>query len=80
MKRLLLAALLGALLWQAAGASAGPPLGGFLEGDQDAHSTYLARCSLLRTDAKMWIHVKYRYSLTITSVEEDELYRMLSYC
>jgi hypothetical protein len=28
----------------------------------------------------MWIHVKYRYSLTITSVEEDELYRMLSYC
>jgi uncharacterized protein DUF1524 len=32
------------------------------------------------TYAKMWIHVKYRYSLTINSTEEDELYRMLSYC
>jgi Protein of unknown function (DUF1524) len=32
------------------------------------------------TYAKMWIHVKHRYSLTINSTEEDELYRMLSYC
>jgi hypothetical protein len=49
-----LVALLGALLWQAAGAAAGPPLGGFLEGDQDPHSSYLSRCSLLRTDTKIW--------------------------
>src|SRR6266576_3619477 len=54
MKRLLLATLLGALLWQAAGASAGPPLGGFLEGNNDGRTTYLSRCSLLRTDAKIW--------------------------
>jgi len=54
MKRLLLATLLGALLWQAAGASAGPPLGGFLEGNNDGRTTYLSRCSLLRTDTKIW--------------------------
>src|SRR3954470_7251697 len=54
MKRLAFVALLGVLLWQAAGAGAGPPLGGFLEGDQDPHSSYLSRCTLLRTDAKIW--------------------------
>jgi hypothetical protein len=54
MKRLVFVALLGVLLWQAAGAAAGPPLGGFLEGDQDPHSSYLSRCSLLRTDTKIW--------------------------
>jgi hypothetical protein len=54
MKRLVFVALLGALLLQAAGAAAGPPLGGFLEGDQDPHSSYLSRCTLLRTDAKIW--------------------------
>src|SRR3954452_7597627 len=54
MKRLVLATLFGALLWQAAGASAGPPLGGFLEGSNDGRTTYLSRCSLLRTDTKIW--------------------------
>ncbi len=54
MKRLVLATLFGALLWQAAGASAGPPLGGFLEGNNDGRTTYLSRCSLLRTDTKIW--------------------------
>jgi hypothetical protein len=32
----------------------GPPLGGFLEGDNDGKTTYLSRCSLLRTDQKIW--------------------------
>jgi len=54
MRRFVLVALLGVLLWQAAGASAGAPLGGFLEGGQDAHSTYLGRCTLLRSDTKIW--------------------------
>ena len=54
MKRLLLAALVGVLLWQTGGASAGPPLGGFLEGSNDGRTTYLSRCSLLRTDTKIW--------------------------
>jgi hypothetical protein len=35
-------------------ASAGPPLGGFLEGNNDGRTTYLSRCSLLRTDTKIW--------------------------
>src|SRR2546423_13760368 len=54
MKRLVLATLFGALLWQAAGASAGPPLGGFLEGSNDGRPTYLSPCSPLRTDTKIW--------------------------
>lgn len=54
MRRLVFVALFGVLLWQAAGASAGAPVGGFLEGGQDPHSTYLGRCTLLRTDAKIW--------------------------
>jgi hypothetical protein len=35
-------------------ASAGPPLGGFLEGDNDGRTTYLSRCSLLHGDTKIW--------------------------
>jgi hypothetical protein len=35
-------------------ASAGPPLGGFLEGDNNGRTTYLSRCSLLHGDTKIW--------------------------
>jgi hypothetical protein len=35
-------------------ASAGPPLGGFLEGSNDGKTTYLSRCSLLRGEQKVW--------------------------
>lgn len=38
----------------AGAASAGPPLGGFLEGNNNGRTTYLSRCSLLRTDQKIW--------------------------
>jgi hypothetical protein len=41
-------------LVQAGAASAGPPLGGFLEGSNDGKTTYLSRCSLLRGDQKVW--------------------------
>jgi hypothetical protein len=41
-------------LIQAGAASAGPPLGGFLEGSNDGKTTYLSRCSLLRGDQKVW--------------------------
>jgi hypothetical protein len=50
------------------------------KGDQSPATWKPSRTAYWCTYAKMWIHVKYRYSLTITSVEEDELYRMLSYC
>jgi hypothetical protein len=35
-------------------ASAGPPPGGILEGDDNGRTTYLSRCSLLPTDRKIW--------------------------
>jgi hypothetical protein len=54
MKRFLLAALFGVLLWQAGAASGGPPQNGILEGDDSGHTTYLSRCSLLRTEQKVW--------------------------
>jgi hypothetical protein len=53
-KNLPLAALLCVLLWQVGAASAGPPLGGILEGDDNGRTTYLSRCSRLRTDTKIW--------------------------
>jgi len=50
------------------------------KGDQSPATWKPSRTAYWCTYAKMWIHVKYRYSLTINSTEEDELYRMLSYC
>jgi hypothetical protein len=35
-------------------AAAGPPPGGILEGPGSGTTTYLSRCSLLRTDQKIW--------------------------
>jgi len=49
---LLLLLLLCAL--PAGTASAGPPLGGFLEGANDGKTTYLSRCSLLHGEQKIW--------------------------
>ncbi len=46
--------LLGGLLWQVGGASAGPPPGGIILGDNNARTTYLSRCSLLRKEASIW--------------------------
>jgi hypothetical protein len=53
MKRLVLSVLLGALLWQVGGAAAGPPPSGTLLGD-NAQTTYLSRCSLLRSERSIW--------------------------
>ena len=50
------------------------------KGDQSPATWKPSRTAYWCTYAKMWIHVKYRYSLTINSTEEDQLYRMLSYC
>jgi len=50
------------------------------KGDQSPATWKPPRTGYWCTYAKMWIHTKYRYSLTINSTEEDELYRMLSYC
>ncbi|HEY7595683.1 MAG TPA: HNH endonuclease family protein [Actinophytocola sp.] len=50
------------------------------KGDQTPATWKPPRTAYWCTYAKMWIHVKYRYSLTINSTEEDQLYRMLSYC
>lgn len=50
------------------------------KGDQSPATWKPPRTAYWCTYAKMWIHVKYRYSLTINSTEEDQLYRMLSYC
>jgi hypothetical protein len=52
-KRFLLIGLLGGLLWQVGGASAGPPPNGTLLGD-NAQTTYLSRCSLLRKETSIW--------------------------
>ena len=46
--------LLVLCFWPLSGASAGPPPGGILEGDDNGRTTYLSRCSLLRTDRKIW--------------------------
>jgi len=54
MKRLLLATVLVTALWQAGAASAGPPLGGFLQGANDGPATYLSRCSKLHGDQTIW--------------------------
>ncbi|MGH3759545.1 GmrSD restriction endonuclease domain-containing protein [Actinophytocola sp.] len=50
------------------------------KGDQGPDTWKPYRTSYWCTYAKMWIHVKYRYSLTINETEEDQLYRMLYYC
>lgn len=50
------------------------------KGDQSPATWKPPRTAYWCTYAKMWIHVKYRYYLTINSTEEDQLYRMLSYC
>jgi hypothetical protein len=42
------------LLFTAGAASAGPPLGGFLQGPGDGRTTYLSRCGLLHGDQKIW--------------------------
>ena len=57
MKRVLLAAVVGALLWQVAGASAGPPPNGTPLGEGSTPGTgsaYLSRCGLLRGQRKIW--------------------------
>jgi hypothetical protein len=50
------------------------------KGDQSPATWKPSRTAYWCTYAKMWIHVKYKYALTINATEEDELYRMLSYC
>jgi hypothetical protein len=52
-RRFALLPLLVLCLGPVGAASAGPPLGGFLEGDTSGKTTYLSRCSLLRTDQKI---------------------------
>jgi hypothetical protein len=57
MKRFLVAAVVGVLLWQVAGASAGPPANGTPLGDGSTPGTgsaYLSRCGLLRGQQKIW--------------------------
>ena len=51
--RIALFSLVAALLCVST-AAAGPPQGGIRLGDSGAGSTYLSRCSLLPTDAKIW--------------------------
>ena len=53
LKRFLLLGLLGAVLWQAGGASGGPPPNGIILGD-NGRTTYLSRCSLLRKESSIW--------------------------
>jgi hypothetical protein len=54
LKRFLLLGLLGAVLWQAGGASGGPPQNGIILGDGTGRTTYLSRCSLLRKESSIW--------------------------
>jgi hypothetical protein len=51
--RIALLALVAALLCVPA-AAAGPPLGGIRMDDSSGRTTYLSRCSLLPTEAKIW--------------------------
>jgi len=46
--------LLVLCFWPVSGASAGPPPGGILDTGDNGRTTYLSRCSLLRTDRKIW--------------------------
>lgn len=50
------------------------------KGDQSPATWKPPRTAYWCTYAKMWVHVKYRYFLTINSTERSELYRMLNYC
>jgi len=52
-RRFCLLVLFASLAWTAT-ASAGPPLGGIRMDDTNGRTTYLSRCSLLRTDTKQW--------------------------
>ena len=57
MKRFLVAAVVGVLLWQVSGASAAPPPNGTPLGDggtPGAGAAYLSRCGLLRGQQKIW--------------------------
>ena len=54
MKRLVLVVIVTSVLSSAGGAAAGPPQGGVLLGDDNASSSYLSRCSRLRTDKEIW--------------------------
>ena len=53
-RRFALLVLLVLCVLPAGTASAGPPLGGFLEGANDGKTTYLSRCSLLHGQQTIW--------------------------
>jgi len=50
------------------------------KGDQTPATWKPSRTAYWCTYSKMWIHVKYRYTLTINSAEKSALTTMLGYC
>jgi hypothetical protein len=50
------------------------------KGDQTPATWKPSRTAYWCTYAKMWIHVKYRYYLTVNSGEKSALTSMLGYC
>ncbi|MGB3444699.1 MAG: HNH endonuclease family protein [Actinophytocola sp.] len=50
------------------------------KGDQSPATWKPPRTAYWCTYSKMWVHVKYRYSLTVNSTEKSALTTMLGYC
>ena len=50
------------------------------KGDQDPSTWQPPRSAYRCTYAKMWVHVKYHWSLTLQSVEKSALQGMLATC
>jgi hypothetical protein len=50
------------------------------KGDQSPSTWKPPRTAYWCTYSKMWVHVKYRYSLTVNSAEKSALTTMLGYC
>jgi hypothetical protein len=50
------------------------------KGDQTPATWKPSRTAYWCTYSKMWVHVKYRYSLTVNSAEKSALTTMLGYC
>jgi hypothetical protein len=50
------------------------------KGDQTPATWKPSRTTYWCTYSKMWIHVKYRYTLTVNSAEKSALTTMLGYC
>jgi len=50
------------------------------KGDQSPATWKPSRTAYWCTYAKMWVHVKYRYTLTVNSAEKSALTTMLGYC